>query len=103
MILAEDNGSPNTFSHFITHEVPPRDSTISPPIKLSEEIATATIHVARMKKGLTLDLMSGERSGNTTAQIDPPQSESDSVSKRKGKRYQRKRQAYTRPGQAEHQ
>ena len=27
----------------------------------------AKIHVARMKKGHSLDLMSGERSGNTTA------------------------------------
>ena len=65
-ILVEDNDSPNTFSHAITHEVPPGDSRISPAIKLSEEIATANIHVARMKKGLSLDLMSGERSGNTT-------------------------------------
>ena len=35
--------------------------------KYGELTATATIHVARMKKEHSLDLMSGERSGNTTA------------------------------------
>ena len=65
--LVWGNDSPNTFSHSITHQVSSAYSTSLLVIKYGELTATATIHVARMKKGHSLDLMSGERSGNTTA------------------------------------
>ena len=65
--LSKDDDSPNAFSHSITHPVPSRYSTSSKVNKFGELTATATIHVARMKKGHSLDLMSGELSGNTTA------------------------------------
>ena len=71
--LAKDEDSPNTFFHSRTHRVPPGDSKISLANKSGELTATATVHVARMKKGHILDLISGERSGNTKwLQIDPP-------------------------------
>ena len=45
---------------------PPGYSTSSK-VKTSEKLKTmAKIHVTRMKKGHSLDLMSGERSENTT-------------------------------------
>ena len=65
--LAKDEDSPNTFSHSIKHQVPSGYSKSSKVNKSGELTAAATIHVARMKKGHSLDLMSGERSGNTTA------------------------------------
>ena len=65
--LAKDEDSPNTFSHSKSHKVLSGYSTSSKVNKFGELTATATIHVARMKKGHSLDLMSGERSGNTTA------------------------------------
>ena len=70
--------------------------------KYGELTATATIHVARMKKGHSLDLMSGERSGNTTV---PNRSTAirirfwdDTIMETLLK----KGQAYTRPDQADH-
>ena len=65
--LALDDDSPNAFFHFETHQVPSGCSTSLKVNKYGELKATATIHVARMKQGHSLDLMSGERSGNTTA------------------------------------
>ena len=65
--LAKDEDSPNAFFHSTTHKVPSGFSTSSLVNKSGELTATATIHVERMKKGHSLDLMSGERSGNTTA------------------------------------
>ena len=67
MKLAQDDDSLNTFSHFATHQVPFGHSTILLANKYGELTATVTIHVVRMKKGQSLDLMSGERSGNTSA------------------------------------
>ena len=65
--LATDEDSPNNFSHSTTHQALSGYSTSSKMNKYGELTATATIHVARMKQGHSLDLMSGERSGNTTA------------------------------------
>ena len=64
----KDDDSPNAFTHLSTHPVSPWYLKRSKAKNKYDELkATATIHVARMKKGLSLDLMSGERSGNTTA------------------------------------
>ena len=63
----KDDDSPNAFFHLSTHPVSPWYLKRSKTNKYDELKATATIHVARMKKGLSLDLMSGERSGNTMA------------------------------------
>ena len=64
----KDDDSPNAFFHLSIHPaVSPWYLKRSKTNKYDELKATATIHVARMKKGLSLDLMSGERSGNTMA------------------------------------
>ena len=49
------------------HCILPEFSTSFTANKYGELTATATIQVARIKKGHNLDLISGERSGNTTA------------------------------------
>ena len=78
-----DEDSPNAFFHLITHLISPEYSTSWKVNKFGELAAAEAIHVPKMKKGHSLDLMSGERSGNTTAiQIDPLLSKSDSESKR---------------------
>ena len=66
-ILAKDKDYPITFFHLRTQLAPSRYSTSSKANKSGEIKTMANIHVARMKKGHSLDLMSGERSGNTTA------------------------------------
>ena len=65
--LAKDERSLDAFLHFGTHLVPSGYSTSSKENKNGKLKATATIHVVRMKKRHSLDLMSSERSGNTTA------------------------------------
>ena len=65
--------------------------------------AAATTHVPKMKKGHSLDLMSGEPGVEIPRlQIDPLLLKPDSESKRYWKRQQRNEQAYTRPGQTDH-
>ena len=49
------------------HCILPEFSTSFTANKSGELTATATIQVARIKKGHNLDLISGELSGNTTA------------------------------------
>ena len=66
-ILAKDKDSPNTFFHLRTQLALSGYSTSSKANKSGEIKTMANIHGARMKKGHSLDLMSGERSGNTTA------------------------------------
>ena len=66
-ILAKDKDSLNTFFHLRTQLAPSGYSTSSKANKSGEIKTMANIHVARMKKGHSLDLMSGERSGNTSA------------------------------------
>ena len=63
----KDDDSPNAFFHLSIHPVSPWYLKRSKTNKYDELKATAAIHVARMKKGLSSDLMNGERSGNTTA------------------------------------
>ena len=59
----EDKHSAIASSHLALHCTPSE----FPTKKYGELTATATVHVARRKKGQILDLMSrGERSGNTT-------------------------------------
>ena len=65
--LAKDKDSPNTFFHLRAHLAPSGYSTSSKANKSGEIKTMADIHVARMRKGHSLNLMSGERSGNTTA------------------------------------
>ena len=65
--LAKDKDSPNTFFHLRAHLAPSGYSTSSKANKSGEIKTMANIHVARMRKGHSLDLMSGERSANTTA------------------------------------
>ena len=66
-ILAKDKDYPNTFFHLRTQLAPSGYSTSSKANKSGEIKTMGNIHVAKMKKGHSLDLMSGERSGNTTA------------------------------------
>ena len=65
---AKDKDSPNASSHLTTQNIFPTEFSTSWKVKKCGEMTAApAIHVPRMKKGHSLDLMSGERSGNITA------------------------------------
>ena len=64
---ASDEVSPKASFHLFSHARRSGYSISLKANKYSDKNAMATIHVARMKKGQILELMSVERRGNTTA------------------------------------